>query len=122
MSNDKTIERNLDIARLKMQGYTQRQIADIYGCTQADISVILKRFGDLYREEEKETAYPGIYDWMVKNNCTYTKFAKCIGMSITSVSLLMTGRRKPCFDTIKAILKYTGMTFEEAFGEVQDEK
>lgn len=61
MHSGKYVERNLDIVRMKKEGHTQKQIAEKYGCTQPNVSNILKKM--MYRgdREHKQTAFPGIY-------------------------------------------------------------
>jgi transcriptional regulator with XRE-family HTH domain len=61
--------------------------------------------------------YPGIAQWLYENRCTYAKLAELIGAPQASVSRWMNGVHKPNKPTIDKILKVTGMTYEQAFGE-----
>ena len=61
--------------------------------------------------------FPNIDKWFVEQNMTIEKFAQRIGIYPNTFSIWMLGKHEPLLWGIRAILKETGMTFEEAFQE-----
>lgn len=61
--------------------------------------------------------FPNIDKWFVEQNMTIEKFAQRIGIYPNTFSIWMLGKHEPPLWGIRAILKETGMTFEEAFQE-----
>ena len=61
--------------------------------------------------------FPNIEKWFGETNLTERAFAEKIGIYPDTFSKWMLGRHEPPLWGIRAILKETGMTFEEAFQE-----
>lgn len=61
--------------------------------------------------------FPGLQDWFLKNRQTEVRFAAKIGVDNNTLSRWMRGKTEIPLFGVKAILKETEMTFEEAFGE-----
>ena len=66
-------------------------------------------------------AYPHIMRWIMRNECTQSELAKRCGIHVVQLNSYMTGRRTPSKDSIDKILRATGMTYEEAFGDPRKE-
>lgn len=64
-----------------------------------------------------EYRFPNITHWMRENGVNQVRFAELLGISHTALSYTIRGLREPGLYTIKAVLRVTGMTFEEAFRE-----
>lgn len=69
----------------------------------------------------KEYAFPMLHAWMVQKNMTLARFANAIGMSEANACYFMKGKRQLRKNNIDKILRATGMTYEEAFGDPRKE-
>lgn len=65
----------------------------------------------------KKWIFPGLQTWFLKNNQTEVQFAAKIGVDNNTLSRWMRGKTEIPLFGVKAILKETGMTFEQAFAE-----
>ena len=65
----------------------------------------------------KKWIFPGLQTWFLKNNQTEVQFAAKIGVDNNTVSRWMRGKTEIPLFGVRAILKETGMTFEQAFAE-----
>ena len=66
---------------------------------------------------ERNIIYPGILTYMDDHGLSFKKFSDLTGIPITTLAYSMSGDRGTSKFVIDAILKATGMTYEEAFGE-----
>ena len=60
--------------------------------------------------------YPRI-DEVIKEKGTVAQFCRESGTYIMTYYALQAGRSVPTLETVYKILRYTGLSFEEAFGE-----
>ena len=67
----------------------------------------------------EEHRFPNITRWMRANGMNQIRFAELLGISNTSLSYILRGINDPKLFTINAVLRVTGMTFEEAFREAE---
>lgn len=63
--------------------------------------------------------FPGLTRWMNEHRYTVSKLARELNMtkSRSGIALKLSGIRNFSLSEVKAILSFTGLTFEEAFGE-----
>lgn len=61
--------------------------------------------------------FPNIERWMEQNGVSRHEMSKRMGMSADTPYRILAGRTDPSYFAINAILRITGMTFEEAFKE-----
>lgn len=73
------------------------------------------------RNSRTHSVYPSIDAWLRANNVSVMELARRVEISQQSMSLLMNGRTLPRKRTIDKILRITGMTYEEAFGDPRKE-
>ena len=59
--------------------------------------------------------YPKLQKALVKKGCTYQQFARGVNISGSNAYFWLMGKNQHTIDVIKAILEYSGLTFEEAF-------
>lgn len=67
----------------------------------------------------EEHRFPNLTRWMGANGMNQTRFAELLGISNTSLSYILRGINDPKLYTINAVIRVTGMTFEEAFREAE---
>ena len=98
------------------QGKTYEEIADILGVTRNEAyKKVHTGDGDGFRKETvAKVRYAGLRKWMFDNRVNLNELKNRSGM--TGLKEPLTGRCEPRKCTIDAILKVTGMTYEECFG------
>lgn len=119
-----TYENKQKIVQMRVMGYTQQEIADELGTTKQNISLFLNGLASERKRGFKpfECVYPGLKAWMFKRRCSLPKLIKDIKIwnSYPPLHDRMSGKREFKISEVKAILAYTGLTFEEAFGQAED--
>lgn len=104
---------------MRRAGMTYAAIAKSYNMNAANVHHRLNT------EPKPKTIYKGLNDWMRKNRLNVSKLAERMGMTeihdIERFRSQMSGRYKITLDTIRKILRMTGMSFEEAFGCEDDD-
>lgn len=71
----------------------------------------------------RKVVFPGIAAWLARNNMTINGLARRMGYeqgACAPVYYTLCGVHDPTLHMVKKILAATGMTFEEAFGGVED--
>ena len=115
-----TIDQKVEAYRMRLEGATLQSIADTFEVSLEWVRQIVPPIeGKTWSLDgmRSRCVYPGIGQWLYENRCTYAKLAELIGAPQASVSRWMNGVHKPNKPTIDKILKVTGMTYEQAFGE-----
>lgn len=110
-----TREEKIDMFSMRLDGYTLQEIGDKYGVTR---EAVRRMFAVVCCESgivRKRYIYPNIADWMREKRMTQTALCKEVGMAQNTVSAIMTGKQNPNFSFVQAILRLTGMSFDEAF-------
>lgn len=116
-----TREEKVKAFEMSLDGATFQEIADAFGVSRQCIEQGLTR--KIWRAPKKfECVFPVLKRWLDEQRLSISRFNKAAKVCKYSDSL----RRKLAGDhaftmhEIKAILAYTGLTFEEAFGVVED--
>lgn len=112
-----TKEQKEEVKRLSDAGVTYQAIGERFGVSKQRIHQIVTR--PSRRRKQPKTAgikYPRIKQYLEEHNVRVTAFATACGVTNTTMweNLRGGGMRK---STIDAILKVTGLTYEEAFSE-----
>jgi len=119
-----THENKRAILEMRLAGYTLQEIADKIGTTRQNVSLFLRGLATERKKGFKPfvCVYPGLKAWMYKNRVSITKLIDDIKVLKCYQSLYrrMNGEVEFELSEIKAILAYTGLTFDEAFGVVED--
>ena len=61
--------------------------------------------------------FPNIHRWMSENKVSARDLARRMDVPYDTVCTMLRGQNYPGMHTIRAVLRATGMTFEEAFRE-----
>lgn len=107
---------------LREQGHTLQEIADMDGVSKQAVHTMLRSGEDrVYAKSLRRIVYPRIYAWMREQHMNIAKLNRAIGIKATSashnrMSNFLSGRSFHK-DLVDGILRVSGMTYEEAFGE-----
>ena len=105
----------MECVEMRLRGKTLQEIADHYGCSRQNVHQVL---GTIVTDPNKTSCiYAGLTEWMRVNGCTKKDMAIRIGMPVATLGYNLRGINSMKIDTVFKILKLTGLTFEEAFGE-----
>ena len=137
MKNE-TRERNREIYEMYVQGFTggkqysMSEIAEIYGLTKQRISAIIiaeKKKSDCSSKCSKrkletvaDVVYPAIKEWIIEHNLSLNQFVRKMGFTrYAKAYRFLRGDDLGNIKIIKAVLGTTGLTFEEAFKEENED-
>lgn len=120
-----TREDVINILVKRVDGYSLEEIAKEFGVTRERIRQIIgsATTGTVNKRSSGcKCIYTGLKNWFFAKGFSAYQMNKELGLfkNTTGMYSRLTGTRKLDIDEIKAILKYTGLTFEEAFGEVEE--
>lgn len=105
-----------DMFSMRLDGFTLTEIGEKYGITKERVRQILSYTATgKNRCIMKNYVYPNIENWMYDKEITQEDIAKECGCSQNNVSCILIGKHKPSFEFISAVIKMSGMTFQEAF-------
>lgn len=111
-----TVDQKVDIFRMRMEGYTLREIGEKYGITRERVRQILMYSIDKREVKARKVyVYPEIKNWMEENRIRQEDIGKDLGYSQQSVSYILNGRREPNLEFIKYICDKTGLDVNTAF-------
>lgn len=108
-----TDEQIEEMRKRRDEGETLQQLADDYGVAHSTVWGKCREI----TKKTKKIAYKGLQNWVKKNKIKYREFADGVGMKTQQIHMTLQGVHEPRKTTIDKILKYTGMTYEEAFKE-----
>lgn len=118
-----TREQKIAAFTMRMDGKTYREIGHRFGLSAQGAWVALRdtlgvRETDANARtlEKVMKRYPGIGSYMRRNNMKLSGLAALCGLAPSSVRAALIDGHDPAKYTIDKILKGTGMTYEEAFG------
>ena len=104
------------IRRLHEKGMTYDEIGELLGITKQRAHQLDTQVYDGFRiSTNRRIKYVGLRNWLYERRMNVNVLEKMCGFSRLSSTLC--GDSEPRKSTIDAILKATGMTYEECFGE-----
>lgn len=111
-----------EIVKMRVNGFTLQDIANKFGVTRQYVSLFLNGLSRDRKRSCRKCIFPGLKAWMNQNNVSVTQLYESVGVWGSYPMLLhrLAGKYEFTLSEIKAVLAYTGMTFEEAFGVVED--
>lgn len=111
--------------KLRDQGMTYKQIAQEMGVSKSYIGQLLGGYDPYHFQyiSKEGCIYPGLRKWMNDNKVCRTELVRRMGKnawsySVSAMTSMMMGRTMPTKYSIDAILRVTGMTYEQCFGGV----
>ena len=86
------------------------------------LALIQKRCGGPYRGyRNTEIKYKGIEKYLNEHELSTRRFADFVDMNYVALYYILTGKHEPSKKSIDRILKATGLTYEEAFGGIEND-
>ena len=122
-----TRAQNHQMLDMRLDGYTYERIGELFGVSKQRVCQILSgqdacgRRGINKQNRLDNYVFPNIAIWMNEHNYSARRFSKEISVNDNSFSKYMRGENEPTLSVIKAIIEFTGMTFEEAFMQKSQE-
>lgn len=120
-----TIDQKVEMYRMRLEGQSYQAIADRFGVNR---QYVYQLFGQKYKSEPYRNVnvqYTGLRKWMNELNYSVAKLARESGCmdnhSYNTSCKYLQGSPSMSIDSIRKILRFTGLTFEEAFDEVEQE-
>lgn len=110
-----------------IDGHTHAEIAREFGVTRQAIYQLFGGIRDSYglgirMSTRERIIYPAITEYLLKNELSLDKFARSVNSSPEVLKKCLTGDQDMRKRVIDAILKETGMSYEEAFAERDNEE
>lgn len=114
-----TREERLTMCRMRIQGYTLQDIADVFHVSKECVRQHVPSTANYgYNERARRACiYPNLTKWLCDKNYSFTDFAILIDYDVKTVTRWLKGENHPKKDAIDAMLKETGMTYEVLFKE-----
>lgn len=127
-----TKDQMVEMYSMRLDGHSLQEIGNKFGITRQRVQRIVgnysadQRRAASYRTGLKRVIYPAIRNWILDHEMNLNQF--CMGVSDSSglspdtIRSAMTRGQKagPRLFTVRAILNYTGLKFEQAFEEEND--
>ena len=88
-----TIDQKVEMFRLRLEGNTLQEIVDRFGITRERVRQILLSAESLRirTPELYDCVYPNLAKWLRDNRCSYSGFARKVGMSYEQAFYLPEG-------------------------------
>lgn len=121
-----TIDQKVEMYRMRLEVKSYQAIADRFGVSR---QYVYQLFGQKYKSEPYRNVnvrYTGLRQWMNESNCSVAKLARESGCTdnhnYVTITSYLQGSPRMDIDSIRKILRFTGLTFEEAFGVEEQEE
>ena len=105
-----------EMAAMRKQGMTYREIAQHFSVTENRVwQILTRRTTRTERHRIDCYIFPNIAKWMNNTGTSLYRLADLTGYNATTISGYLRGLHDAPLTFIKALLEVSGMTFEEAF-------
>lgn len=108
------------IIEMRNQGMTLQAIADEFGCSKQYVHQELNRERKAIEKMKNKIVYKNILHWCIDNDIKVSDLYRSLSGSYNSNYRFLT-KENFAVEKVKEILKFTGMTFEQAFGGTECE-
>lgn len=115
----KTRTRAEVIQEMRKKGMTYEEIGEVFGISKQAVYQAAHPGDGFHAGAVMKVSYTGLRKWMLDNRVTFTMLGELCGRPRLYGSIV--GKTEPRKDTIDAILKVTGLTYEECFKEETDD-
>ena len=120
-----TIDQKVEMYRMRLEGKSYQAIADRFGVSRQYVYQLIGQQCKSEPYRNVNVQYTGLRKWMNESNYSVAKLARESGFTnnhsyVTIISYLQ-GSPRMDIDSIRKILRFTGLTLEEAFGEAEQE-
>ena len=122
MRTQESKEQILEMAQMRLDGYSFQEIADKFGvtrqCIQQKLSVISGQKEARPKKIDEKIIYPNLAKWIFENQISKISLSETLGMKskcTTSIKMKLHGERDFSMSEIKKLIELTGQTFEYLF-------
>lgn len=111
-------QQKLDMFQMRMEGATYQTIAKKYGISRQAAHELLHNTLSSRGASASCTSFPGLQRYMFDHHLSAARLLREIGspMCYNHFTRKLSGSYGFNLSEIRAILRYTGLTFEQAFG------
>ena len=120
-----TLDPKVEMYRMRLEGKSYQAIADRFGVSR---QYVYKLIGQQCKSEPYRNVnvpYTGLKKWMNESRYSIAELARESGCtdnhSYVTITSYLQGSPRMDIDSIRKILRFTGLNFEEAFGEAEQE-
>jgi transcriptional regulator with XRE-family HTH domain len=112
---------DIDAMRERIEsGMTLKEVGEELGITRQRVAQLVGSIREMREFTKTYSVYYGIDSWMKFNHVTYARFARMLGYAPsasnqTNLAKRLMGKVEVSKSWIDAVLKLTGLTYEEAF-------
>lgn len=108
--------------QMRVDGFSMEEIGKHFGVTRERARQVLETALRNHDRGRAKCVYKGLKNWMLTTGTTAYKIRSDLRLwkGVTPLYKRLAGECVFGIPEIKAILAYTGLTFEEAFGEVEE--
>lgn len=108
----------MEMIEMRNDGKTLGEIGQSFGVSRQRIFQIIGNSAKYPGRPIKSCVFPGIKKWLSEHRTSIKEMGNSLNcMCYTSLQNKLCGKSIFTMTEIKAILAYTGLTFEEAFGK-----
>lgn len=112
-----TKEQKLEAYSMILDGYTLQEIGDKFGISKQRVSQLFPQTNQKVSSAAEGCVYPNIARWMIENRAGFAAIARGCNVTTPTIRYALTSGGNIRKGTIDAFLRFTGMTYEEAFFE-----
>lgn len=116
-----TAQEKYQILHMRANSCTYDEIGKLLGISSQRAHQIVQEMVNPIPLRRKRYIYPNIARWMEARGLTQKAFAELLGCNQNVVHSFLTGKARPSYKLIKAVLKVTELPFEVAFAETNTE-
>lgn len=112
----------MEMIEMRNEGKNLGEIGRHFGVSRQRVFQLIGSSGNHPGRPIQKCVFPGILKWLTEHRVSVKKMGKNLnGICYSSLHLKLSGKHTFTLPEIKAILAYTGLTFEEAFGNRKED-
>ena len=120
-----TIDQKVEMYRMRLEGKSYQAIADRFGVSRQYVYQLIGQQCKSEPYRNVNVPYTGLKKWMNESRYSIAELARESGCtdnhSYVTITSYLKGSPRMDIDSIRKILRFTDLTFEEAFGETEQE-
>lgn len=111
-------ERIMEMIEMRNEGKSLAEIGRTFSVSRQRVFQILGKSARGRGRPIKNCVFPGILKWLFEHGASIKEMSNGLGcMGYMTLQLKLSGKHAFTLPEVNAILAYTGMNFEEAFGK-----
>lgn len=111
----------MEMIEMRNEGKNLGEIGRHFGVSRQRVFQLIGSSGNHPGRPIQKCVFPGILKWLTEHRVSVKKMSENLSLCYSTIFLKMSGKHVFTLPEIKAILAYTGLTFEEAFGDGKED-